>query len=59
VHDRQRRRADAQAARLRSVALVNQVADSLPPGHELRRSFLEHAADSPDKLESLTERPLN
>jgi DNA-binding winged helix-turn-helix (wHTH) protein len=42
VHDRQRRRADAQAARLRAAALVNQLADSLPPGHELRRSFLEH-----------------
>ena len=44
VHDRQRRRADAQAARLRAAALVNQLADSLPPGHELRRSFLEHPA---------------
>ena len=32
VHHRQRRRADAQAARLRSAALVNQLADSLPPG---------------------------
>ena len=42
LHDRQRRRADAQAARLRAAALVNQLADSLPPGHELRRSFLEH-----------------
>ena len=44
MHDRQRRRADAQAARLRSAALVQHLADSLPPGHELRRSFLEHAA---------------
>ena len=44
VHDRQRRRAEAQAARLRSVALVNQLADTLPPGHDLRRSFLEHAS---------------
>jgi predicted ATPase/DNA-binding winged helix-turn-helix (wHTH) protein len=44
VHGRQRRRADAQAAWLRSAALVNQVADSLPQGHELRRSFLEHAS---------------
>jgi DNA-binding winged helix-turn-helix (wHTH) protein/tetratricopeptide (TPR) repeat protein len=43
VYDRQRRRAEAQAARLRSAALVNQLADSLPPGHDLRRSFLEHA----------------
>jgi DNA-binding winged helix-turn-helix (wHTH) protein len=42
VHDRQRRRADAQAARLRCAAVVNQLVDSLPPGHELRRSFLEH-----------------
>jgi hypothetical protein len=44
VHDRQRRRADAQAARLRSATLVNQLVDTLPPGHELRRSFLEHAS---------------
>jgi DNA-binding winged helix-turn-helix (wHTH) protein/tetratricopeptide (TPR) repeat protein len=42
VYDRQRRRADAQAARLQTAALVNKLADSLPPGHELRRSFLEH-----------------
>ena len=42
VHDRQRRRADAQAARLRTAALVNQLADSLPPRHELRGSFLGH-----------------
>ena len=42
VHDRQRRRADAQAARLRAAALVNQLVDSLPPEHALRRSFLEH-----------------
>lgn len=44
LHDRQRRRAEAQAARLRSAALVNQLADSLPPGHALRRSFLDPAA---------------
>jgi hypothetical protein len=44
VHDRQRRRADAQAARLRCAAIVNQLAGSLPPGHELRRSLLEHAS---------------
>lgn len=44
VHDRQRRRADAQASRLRAAAIVTQLADSLPPGHELRRSFLEHAS---------------
>jgi DNA-binding winged helix-turn-helix (wHTH) protein/tetratricopeptide (TPR) repeat protein len=44
LHERQRRRADAQAARLRSAALVNQLADSLPPGHELRRSFVQHAS---------------
>jgi len=43
VHERQRRRADAQAARLRSATLVNQLAETLPPGHDLRRSFLEHA----------------
>jgi len=44
VYERQRRRADAQAARQRSIALVNQLADSLPPAHELRHSFLTHAA---------------
>jgi len=44
LHDRQRRRAQAQAARLRSAALVNQLADSLPPGHALRRSFLDLAS---------------
>jgi len=44
VHDRQRRRTDAQAARLRAAALVHQLVDSLPPEHELRRSFLEHAS---------------
>ena len=42
VYDRQRRRADAQAARLQAAAVVNRLTDSLPPGHELRRSFLEH-----------------
>jgi tetratricopeptide (TPR) repeat protein len=44
VYDRQRRRADAQAARLRAATLVHQLADSLPPEHDLRRSFVEHAA---------------
>jgi hypothetical protein len=44
VHGRQRRRANAQTERLRCAALVKQLADSLPPGHELRRSFLEHAS---------------
>ena len=44
VYDRQRRRADAQAARQQSAAVVNQLADSLPPGHKLRPSFLEHAS---------------
>jgi hypothetical protein len=44
VHDRQRRRADAQAARLRSAALVNQLADSLPPEHALRLSLSEQAS---------------
>lgn len=44
LHDRQRRRADAQAARLRSSELVDQLANSLPPAHDLRRSFLEHAS---------------
>lgn len=44
AHDRQRRRADAQAARRRSTALVGRLADSLPPEHELRRSFLAHAS---------------
>ena len=44
VHDRQRRRADAEAARLRSAALVTQLADSLPPTHPLRASFLGHSS---------------
>jgi hypothetical protein len=43
LHDRQRRRADAQAARLRSATLVNQLADSLPPEHALRQSLVKHA----------------
>src|SRR4029077_1302093 len=42
VHGRQRRRTDAEAARMRSAALVSRLADSLPPAHELRRSFLGH-----------------
>jgi hypothetical protein len=44
VHDRQRRRADAQEARLRSATVVNRLVDSLPPGHDLRSSFLESAS---------------
>jgi len=44
LHDRQRRRAEAQSARLRRDAVVKQVADSLPPAHPLRQSFLEHAS---------------
>ena len=42
VHGRQRRRADGEAARMRSAALVNRLADSLPPDHELRGTFLGH-----------------
>lgn len=44
VHERQRRRADAEAARLRSAAVLKQLADSLPPGHALQRSCLEQAS---------------
>jgi tetratricopeptide (TPR) repeat protein len=44
LYERQRRGADAQAARLRTAALVHQLADSLPPGHALRESFLKRAA---------------
>jgi DNA-binding winged helix-turn-helix (wHTH) protein len=42
LHRQQRRRADAEAARMRSAALVSRLADSLPPDHELRASFLGH-----------------
>ncbi len=42
VHERQRRRDDAHAARRRCATLVNQLAESLPPGHQLRRAFVEH-----------------
>ncbi len=44
VLDRQRRRADAQAAWSRSFTVVKQLSDSLPPQHELRGSFLERAS---------------
>ncbi len=44
VHDRQRRPADAEAARLQAAALVTRLADSLPPPHPLRASFLGHAS---------------
>jgi ATP/maltotriose-dependent transcriptional regulator MalT len=40
VYSRQRRRADAEAARMRSAALVNRLKDSLAPDHALRESFL-------------------
>lgn len=40
VHRRHRRRADAEASRRRSAALVMQLADSLPRDHDLRRAFL-------------------
>jgi ATP/maltotriose-dependent transcriptional regulator MalT len=40
VHRQQHRRADAEAARMRSAALVSRLTDSLPPDHELRGSFL-------------------
>jgi hypothetical protein len=44
VYGRQRRRADAETARTRSAALVSRLADSLPPDHELRASFLGHGS---------------
>jgi len=44
VHERQQRSADAEAARMRSSALVTQLADSLPPTHPLRAAFLAHAS---------------
>jgi DNA-binding winged helix-turn-helix (wHTH) protein/tetratricopeptide (TPR) repeat protein len=40
VHRQQRRRSDAEAARMRSAAVVSRMADSLPAHHELRESFL-------------------
>ena len=42
VHGRQRHRTNVEAARMRSAALVSRLADSLPPDHELRGSFLGH-----------------
>jgi DNA-binding winged helix-turn-helix (wHTH) protein/tetratricopeptide (TPR) repeat protein len=44
VHDRRRRRADAEASRRRSAGLVMQLADSLPRDHDLRRAFLADAS---------------
>jgi tetratricopeptide (TPR) repeat protein len=44
LHDRQRRGADAAAARTRSAAIVTQLTDSLPPMHPLRASFLGHSS---------------
>jgi hypothetical protein len=44
LHHLQGQRAAAEAARLRSAALVNQLADSLPPEHRLRTSFLDHSS---------------
>ena len=46
VHDQQRRRTDAEAAERRSAAILNQLAASLPPQHELRRSLLGHPSVS-------------
>jgi tetratricopeptide (TPR) repeat protein len=43
VLDRQRRTADADAARARSAAIVTRLADSLPAAHPLRAAFLAHA----------------
>jgi tetratricopeptide (TPR) repeat protein len=42
AHERQRRGAEAEAARIRAVAIVTRLADSLPPTHPLRASFLDH-----------------
>ena len=44
LHDRQRRGADAAAARIRSAAIVTRLVDSLPPMHPLRASFLGHSS---------------
>ena len=62
VHGRQRRRAEAEAARRQSAALVTRLADSLPPGHELRQSFLKHPSvrevlDSPRTASRPRHRP--
>ena len=46
VHDKQRRRTDAEVARRRSAAILNQLAASLPPEHELRQSLLSHPSVS-------------
>jgi tetratricopeptide (TPR) repeat protein len=40
LYKRQRRTRMAETARARSAALITRLADSLPAGHELRRSFL-------------------
>ena len=42
AHERQHRGADAEAARIRSAAVVTRLADSLPPAHPLRAAFLGH-----------------
>jgi len=42
VYRQQHRDAEAEAARLKSAAVVTRLADSLPPGHALRASFLAH-----------------
>jgi len=42
VHQQQRCSADAEAARTRSAGIVTRLADSLPPAHPLRASFLAH-----------------
>src|SRR5262245_6919737 len=57
VHRRRRRRAEAEADRRRSAALVTQLADSLPPGHELRQAFMKHPSVR-DVLASPDESPL-
>ncbi|HSP96517.1 MAG TPA: AAA family ATPase [Candidatus Dormibacteraeota bacterium] len=44
AYELQHRGADAEAARLRSAAIVTRLADSLPPTHPLRASFLGHSS---------------
>ncbi|HSP99167.1 MAG TPA: hypothetical protein VL049_18250, partial [Candidatus Dormibacteraeota bacterium] len=44
VYERQDRGADAEAARMRSAAIMTRLADSLPPTHPLRASFLGHSS---------------
>jgi DNA-binding winged helix-turn-helix (wHTH) protein/tetratricopeptide (TPR) repeat protein len=44
VYERQHRRADAEAARTRSAALVTRLANSLPPTHPLRATLLGHSS---------------